>query len=234
MKNGFYEKRRFTGEHENFYSLISHKNLDVGENIKYLDVGCSDGYGIGLVSGNLGIDEKNLFGVDITAQKLRTKFKFHICDLNTGKLPYANGFFDIISSFEVVEHIYDTKNYISEIRRVLKTGGYLAISTPNLAWWGNRILLLFGYQPACTEVDLYNSMYGKPKIMKEGIGAGHIHVFTKKALDEFLAKNGFKILKRFSFGSEYGGSFKIFNFIDGIMSKIPGFAKNYVYICKKI
>jgi SAM-dependent methyltransferase len=235
MKIKFYNKRKFGGEHKDFYNLINWNNIPLkNKKIKFLDVGCANGYGIKIVSHNLSIGEKNLFGVDISKQKMVCKFNFRICDLNNQKLPFNKKTFNLVSSFEVIEHIYDTRNYIHEINRILKRNGYFIISTPNLAWWVNRILLFLGFQPANTEVDLYHSMYGKPKFMKESVSSGHIHVFTKKALDEFLTENYFKILKRIRFSSNYIGKLKIFSIFDKLLSRIPSFAKNYVYICKKI
>jgi hypothetical protein len=39
------------------------------------------------------------------------------------------------------------------VRRVLREGGYLLITTPNLASWVNRLVMLLGYQPYNCEVS---------------------------------------------------------------------------------
>ena len=45
-------------------------------------------------------------------------------------LPYEEGFFDIVVSFDVFEHIEDDKKAVSEVHRVLKKGGSLVYSVP--------------------------------------------------------------------------------------------------------
>lgn len=46
-------------------------------------------------------------------------------------LPFPDGYFDLVISREMVEHVEDDVKLIKELRRVLHTGGYLLISTPN-------------------------------------------------------------------------------------------------------
>jgi len=46
-------------------------------------------------------------------------------------LPYPNGSFDVVVSFDVFEHIRDTDAHLSEVRRVLVPGGRYLIQTPN-------------------------------------------------------------------------------------------------------
>lgn len=46
-------------------------------------------------------------------------------------LPYANGSFDVVASFDVFEHIPDSDAHLREVQRVLKAGGWYLIQTPN-------------------------------------------------------------------------------------------------------
>ena len=46
-------------------------------------------------------------------------------------LPFADESFDVIVSFQVIEHIKRDKEFVSEVRRVLKKGGKFIVSTPN-------------------------------------------------------------------------------------------------------
>jgi 2-polyprenyl-3-methyl-5-hydroxy-6-metoxy-1,4-benzoquinol methylase len=52
-------------------------------------------------------------------------------DLNR-PLPYENGAFDVVYSTEVIEHVEGHRNFIREAARVLKPGGWLVITTPNI------------------------------------------------------------------------------------------------------
>jgi len=223
----FYKQRSFGTEHLDYYS-----NIVVPAQGDYLDIGCADFSGIKLVEKTNSLIHLSLirsYGIDVYKSTPNTI----VCDLNKDIIPFDENTFDVISSFETVEHINYTEHYIREIYRVLKQDGTLFISTPNLSWWVNRILLCLGFQPANTEVDIYHSMYGKPKLFKDEIGSGHIHVFTKKAILDFLNSNGFKIIKTIPDWSHYEGKLKLFSLIDKIISHIPGLARGYVYVCKR-
>src|SRR5918911_727457 len=55
----------------------------------------------------------------------------------TGALPFPNASFDIVVSFDVLEHIPDTDAHLAEVSRVLRPGGAYLIQTPNK--WMNVI-----------------------------------------------------------------------------------------------
>jgi len=86
---------------------------------------------------------------------------------------------------EVIEHLVDTDSAVEEVHRILKPGGSLLLSTPNLAAWYNRGLLAVGIQPVFSEVSL-RSVFGRPGSQV----AGHLHMFTRRALVELLAAYG--------------------------------------------
>ncbi len=66
-------------------------------------------------------------------------------DLNAG-LPYPDESFDMICTVEVVEHLENRLHFFREIRRVLKPGGRLVFSTPNIANAASRLrFLLSGF-----------------------------------------------------------------------------------------
>jgi len=67
----------------------------------------------------------------------------------------------IVIMSELIEHLVDPDATLDEALRVLVPGGTLLLSTPNLAAWYNRALLLFGVQPVFTEVSL-RGIYGRP------------------------------------------------------------------------
>jgi SAM-dependent methyltransferase len=48
---------------------------------------------------------------------------------NDGALAAADASFDLVASFQVLEHVWDVATYLREARRVLKTGGWLLVST---------------------------------------------------------------------------------------------------------
>jgi SAM-dependent methyltransferase len=60
------------------------------------------------------------------------------------RLPVEDNSFDFIFCLEVIEHLTVTSYLIEEMYRLLKPGGYLIVTTPNLSRLGNRIKLMFG------------------------------------------------------------------------------------------
>jgi SAM-dependent methyltransferase len=53
-------------------------------------------------------------------------------DLNSGKLPYPDNSFDLVTCTEVLEHLENFRHVVREIGRVAKAGGTVFISTPNV------------------------------------------------------------------------------------------------------
>jgi len=62
------------------------------------------------------------------------------------KWPLSSNSFDVVVSNQVIEHLVGTDHFITEIKRVLKPGGYTVISTENLSSWHNIFALVLGYQ----------------------------------------------------------------------------------------
>jgi SAM-dependent methyltransferase len=47
-----------------------------------------------------------------------------------GSLPYANGAFELVGAFDVIEHVADDERIFRELSRVIKAGGHLVFSVP--------------------------------------------------------------------------------------------------------
>ena len=92
-------------------------------------------------------------------------------------LPVADGAADVVIMSELIEHLVDPDGAVAEARRVLRPGGSLLLSTPNLAAWYNRGLLAAGIQPVFSEVSL-RGVFGRPG----RVVAGHLRLFTRRAL----------------------------------------------------
>ena len=106
------------------------------------------------------------------------------CNLNKN-FPLKSEIFDIAIAGEVIEHIYKTKNFLSETYRILKPNGIFIISTPNIACLKNRIKLLFGKLPTyCACAEDFELKHNMP---------GHVRDFTLSLLKKLLKETGFKI-----------------------------------------
>jgi SAM-dependent methyltransferase len=97
-----------------------------------LDIACGTGYGVGLLRSKA----RFVAGVDIdpaAARDARNECGGNAAVLlaNGVGLPFADSVFDIITSFETLEHLYERRAFLLELARVLRTGGTLILSTPN-------------------------------------------------------------------------------------------------------
>jgi len=138
--------------------LINHAMKVIGflKITRVLDLGVGDGSVVKQLVDALGLDCV-VYGVDIDERALKQAKERGIIvskvDLNKDKLPYQDNYFDLVLMEEVIEHLANPDNALEEVRRVLKPGGLFIITTPNLAWWVNRLVLLLGFQPYWTEVS---------------------------------------------------------------------------------
>jgi methionine biosynthesis protein MetW len=165
---------------------------------RILDMGCGRGELAKILSSQL--EAKEVVGVDIDEEALKMVTKLRNimvirADLNRS-LPFKDNYFDLILMAEVIEHVYDTDHVLSESRRVLRPSGYMIVTTPNLAWWLNRLVLLMGYQPYLTNVSTkydVGKLFRHP--LKTGCTGQHIRMFTLKAIKQLLIIYGFRIVE---------------------------------------
>jgi SAM-dependent methyltransferase len=153
---------------------------------RIVDVGCGEGTATHLVK---RLDPGNtVIGVDWSAMALTQARARGVLVVQGGidQLPLADASVDVVIMSELIEHLVDTDAAAEEARRVLRPGGTLLLSTPNLAAWYNRGLIGLGIQPVFSEVSL-KGIYGRPG--REVVG--HLRLFTRRALEEFLAARGF-------------------------------------------
>ena len=99
-----------------------------------LEYGCGSGYGAKLLAENAA----NITAVDMNkdvvkyCQKEYSSKNLSFEIVNPRKeLPFKEKVFDIITSFQVIEHVQDVNSYLSEFYRILKDDGILFVTTPN-------------------------------------------------------------------------------------------------------
>jgi SAM-dependent methyltransferase len=87
------------------------------------------------------------FSCDYTSEWMKLPGQtVDVADLNQDPLPYESGFFDAVSCTEVVEHLDDYRRLLREIFRVLRPGGILVLSSPNILNLKSRLRFLwFGF-----------------------------------------------------------------------------------------
>lgn len=135
----------------------------------FLDVGCATGALVEYL-GNRGWKSE---GVEVCGssadwgRKVR-EVKIHTGTLDSLNLPSES--LDLVHSSHVIEHVPEPRQFLEEIFRVLKPGGWCITVTPNTA---SLQAVLFGKNWRSTIPD-------------------HVHLFSRRGLGRLLKETGFR------------------------------------------
>lgn len=98
---------------------------------RVLDAGCGEGYGCEILSEAAA----SVIGVDLEDEVIRrASARYPDANFQTAnlvKLPFEDGSFDAVVTFQVIEHMHTPQEFLAECARVLAPGGTLILSTPN-------------------------------------------------------------------------------------------------------
>lgn len=130
----------FTGErlpdHHALYGVDLARHLaayahaeGLARDARVLDLGCGTGYGCA----RLAAMAHEVVAVDrIAPEREHRRGRLHYVRADLAGLPLAAGRFDLVVSFQVIEHLIDPGSYLDAIARVLRPGGTAVLTTPNL------------------------------------------------------------------------------------------------------
>ena len=143
-----------------------------------LDVGCGNGGFLTYMKERgwdvYGIDNSP-HAVQIAGITLEGKVR-HVCDLSEASFP--SGHFDVITLFEVFEHLPEPLSTLREIRRILKVDGLLFFSVPNFA---SLEKMVFGPWWNGLDAPRHLFQYG-PKTIKRLMEAAGFQTVTVKSV----------------------------------------------------
>lgn len=123
------EQGRIRLEHYHRYALV----LDAIKGKAVLDVACGEGYG----SFIMAAAAHSVVGVDISDEAVQhalstyQKQNLTYTQGSATLLKFPDASFDVVVSFETIEHLAEQEEMVSELRRVLRPNGILIISSPN-------------------------------------------------------------------------------------------------------
>jgi SAM-dependent methyltransferase len=148
---------------------------------RWLDLGCGQGELLELAAGRglcgMGLD----YARGNAAAALAAGRPALVADL-TRPLPLSDASLDGATLIEVIEHIVNAEALAAELARVIKPGGWLVMTTPNVAHLTYRWRALTGHPPK-----------------QEG---RHYRFFTRRTLADLFGGAGFVLSARASFGKQ--------------------------------
>ncbi len=114
------------------------------------------------------------------------------CDVETEAVPYAPDTFDAVLFNELFEHLRINPVFtLREVHRVLKPGGLLLLSTPNLRSLRGIRNLLLRNQGHAVSAGVYEQ-YEKLELLGH---MGHVREYTTREVADFLHRIGFRVDK---------------------------------------
>lgn len=184
--------------HAYFYYL-STVLAKLSKKARILDIGCGNGF---LLSKLKRHGYKNIFGVEPSRESVKKienniKRKDIKVGLYTNSL-FKKNFFDLITFFQVFDHLTDPNKFLKDCYINLKPGGYVFALMHNT---GSLSLGLLGEESPIIDVQ-------------------HIHLFNKSNVKKIFEKNGFVVEKVFTTLSWYSLGYWI------KMGPFPSIVKN--------
>ena len=146
---------------------------------RLLDVAAGSGIAAGILQ-DRGWEVSALDISEELVSQIRDRgIEARVHDLSSRPLPFEDQTFEAVFAGEIIEHLVDTSGFLEQLRRVLRPGGVLVLTTPNLASIENRLRLLFGRYPIWVEYALSDQ--------------GHVRAYTLPTLRSHLRSTGFQV-----------------------------------------
>jgi 2-polyprenyl-3-methyl-5-hydroxy-6-metoxy-1,4-benzoquinol methylase len=152
----------------------------VGTGGRVLDVGCSSGY----LAEPLSRRGNTVVGLELDPEAAREAERWCervlVGSVETMELPFEPASFDAVVCGDVVEHLRDPGAALARLRPLLRSGGRLVVSTPNVANWAVRLSLLAG-----------RWQYTDRGILDRT----HTHLFTRRTLVDTIERAGYQVVR---------------------------------------
>lgn len=106
---------------------------------RVLDLGCGAGYGTAELAGSA----RSAMGIDLAPEAIdHASSAYPLANISfvpasVTAVPFRDGTFDLITAFEVIEHLHNWRELLSESRRLLHPNGVFLVSTPNKEYYND-------------------------------------------------------------------------------------------------
>ena len=231
--NAFYENAEVVGsstrQPRTIVALDMLRGLSVG---RALDAGCGNGEVSFALAELLGATVVCSDISRVAVDQCRARgLEAHQVELGAAPMPFGDASFDLVFMTEVLEHLFYPDRALEEINRILRPGGYLLLSTPNLACLPNRVLLPMGVQPLFSEVS-QDRVLGRrlAAFGQRNQTVGHLRLYTRRGLEEMLELHGYKIIGLRGAGFHPNG---VFSKVEHLIARVPGLAMVLVALTRK-
>lgn len=200
---GYYKGKRFhcegicceatPGLLENAVLLIEKLKQEKGC-VRLLNIGSGTSQFNKIIS---SLDNVDVYNADILIENEDNHNKW--CDLNQqDPIPYTEKF-DVVLAQEVIEHIENPWKFVRDIASSLEKGGYIIISTPNVASLQSKIKFLFSshfawFTPECLPYHINPIPYWEMEVIAERTGFEMEQIIGSG--DYFFSRNKKKNKKR--------------------------------------
>jgi hypothetical protein len=195
----FYEQvwtyTELTARHELFLAEYrKHRAALGGRTLDVLDVGC--GKHAVLRSGIVGNDR--YWGTDVIEAPQVELDRYTQIDVNSERMWDRLGSqqFDVIFCGEVLEHVFSPDKLLRDLSDLMHDESLLILSTPNIAYWVNRLLLAAGFSPLFLENSSDVNLGRRTRFLGQGNPTqGHIRLFTYDAVLDLLKREGLELIR---------------------------------------
>jgi 2-polyprenyl-3-methyl-5-hydroxy-6-metoxy-1,4-benzoquinol methylase len=143
-----------------------------GPSTSLLDVGAGNGYFVALARREFGLDAS---GIEISAEEIRFASEVVKVDLIEGDVARHPAQYDVVTCFNVLEHVADPQGFLSDAIARINPGGILVLTTPNLGCIHARVKGIAKW-----------NMIDPPH---------HINLFTRQSLERILAARNMRVIR---------------------------------------
>lgn len=143
--------------HDSIGKQMAFSFVSWGEGKRALDLGCRDGY---------WSEQLKSKGYKVSSLDMEPHYQGALTHNLENSIPFADKSFDLVWCTEVIEHLYKPEFLLSEIERVLKSGGSALLTTPNSYWWLYSVTRLWGWTPQKLQNKDHKQFFSEKEIRK--------------------------------------------------------------------